>query len=332
MHSNQDRLLMIKNILLTETDSERTLSIQQMIDRLREIFPTMKLDPRTIRTDIEALNDNGFSITEKKGKYGRILYSYEDRLFKPYELRYLIDAVLDAKFISRQHKQGIMNRLVNLSGKSYHAIIKNLKIANVSDVPYDHTLIERLELLNHAIDEGKEVRFKCGSLGIGGEFIAETEDSNVFQPYSIFWFDTYYVVGKLVDTNQIVHYPLSHLRYICLTKQSIATSDMTSFCLDSYIIENFYLFTGELQQIEVSFEKYLLDEMLRRFPDAEIAEKDNHYILKVSKRMTEDHVNWFLGLGASATVLGPTSLTNYMREKIQEALQRYEVKEEVGCS
>lgn len=323
MQSNQDRLLIIKHLLFTKTDTERALSIQDLIEKLRDIFPTMKLDPRTIRKDLEALSNNGFSITERKGKFGRIMYSHEERLFKPYELRYLIDAILEARFISTPHKRRLINCLVSLSGKSYHGVLKNLQIKSDVKVPFEHKLFDRLETLNRAIEKKQEVRLRRGLLGLDGDLIAETDELEILQPYAIFWFDTYYVVGKQLDTDQIVHYPIYHLDNIRITKLPIPREEFNSFCLQNYIDKHFYLFDGAPLSVEIIFNKELLEEMMMHFPNEKIQHHKEGYLLSGEQRLTTDTVHWLLGLGEKATVVGPNQLTAYMRQKAIEITQKY---------
>lgn len=128
MHSNQDRLLNISKLFFEETGINKEIGIEEITDHLRSIFPDMRLDPRTIRTDILTLTNNGFVITERKGKFGRIYYSHQERIFKSQELRYIIDAISSAPFIPETNKEEMIEKMKNLSGKPDAEIVADMEV------------------------------------------------------------------------------------------------------------------------------------------------------------------------------------------------------------
>src|SRR5699024_2564587 len=68
-------------ILFQETDDSHGLGIKELIKKLQDVFPERSFDHRTIKHDLQTLDDTGFEVIQNKGKYGKILYSHQGRLY-----------------------------------------------------------------------------------------------------------------------------------------------------------------------------------------------------------------------------------------------------------
>lgn len=98
--SNSYRLLQLKTVLQRETDEEHELDVYALRQRLIELLHVDNVDIRTIKQDIEALDNMDFHVVRNRGKHGKIYYSYQERMFETYQIRLLVDAVLSARFIT----------------------------------------------------------------------------------------------------------------------------------------------------------------------------------------------------------------------------------------
>src|SRR5690625_2438337 len=113
-HTNHYRLLKLKEILSRETDEYHELSIDELKEKLLRISPKRNIDRRTIKRDLEILDETGFEIVKNKGKFGKILYSYQSRLFEIYQLRLIVDAILSARFITTTEKEELIQKIKQL--------------------------------------------------------------------------------------------------------------------------------------------------------------------------------------------------------------------------
>src|SRR5699024_12650351 len=98
--SNHYRLLQLQDILYDETVEETELNIYEIKDKLMVLLNVVKLDVRTIRNDIQALQTIGFAIVENRKEHGKVYYSHNNRLFETYEIRLLESALLSARSIT----------------------------------------------------------------------------------------------------------------------------------------------------------------------------------------------------------------------------------------
>lgn len=75
------RLLALERILFEETDESNQLSMKELAEKLKHAFSSeTDFDPRAIKRDLEALDEQGFEIIINKGIYGKALYSHQHRL------------------------------------------------------------------------------------------------------------------------------------------------------------------------------------------------------------------------------------------------------------
>lgn len=124
--NNQYRLLMLWKLLYEETDETHQLSMAEIIDKLKRELPHMKMDPRTIRTDMATMNRFGLTIEQTKGKYGKNMYSYRKHLFDRQEMRILIDMIMNTRNIAAEEKQRLIEKLKTLTSSHIAADLPDL--------------------------------------------------------------------------------------------------------------------------------------------------------------------------------------------------------------
>ncbi|MDY0394318.1 hypothetical protein ACFSMW_09020 [Virgibacillus halophilus] len=91
--SNSYRLLKLREMLFRRTDESNELAMNEIKDAMEAYIINGKYDNRTLRKDLETLDGMDFEIVRNIGKHGKLLYSYQSRLFETYQLRLIIDAV-----------------------------------------------------------------------------------------------------------------------------------------------------------------------------------------------------------------------------------------------
>src|SRR5699024_6468964 len=115
--ANSYRLLKLKEILFHGTDEINQLDMKQLREHLKKETANAASDSRTIRKDLETLDDMDFEIIRNTGRYGKTLYSHQARLFETYQLRFMVDAVLSARFITPNEKKQLIHKMKQLTSK-----------------------------------------------------------------------------------------------------------------------------------------------------------------------------------------------------------------------
>ena len=109
------KLLYIMEALLEDTDEDRCMSAQDLIDYLAE--RDVEVERKTIFSDIATLKEFGLDIgvSKKKDKSGYYIMS---RDFELAELKIIVEAILSSRYISAKKSKALIEKLVKLVGPS----------------------------------------------------------------------------------------------------------------------------------------------------------------------------------------------------------------------
>ena len=323
--SNQRRLLLLRQILFEETDKLNQLSMQEIIEKLKHYLPDMKMDPRTIRADMATLHKSGFEIAREKGKFGKILYSHQNRLFETSQLRMLMDAIVSSCAISPGDKRILVSKLRMLTSKE-----------TASHLPAETNLLTepplrmgRLttygELVNRAIRTSHVLDFQYGNYTINKEFAYEREGKAFrAEPYALSWVNGMYcMIGKDQETGRMEAYQLDRMRHLKIISIPFIRSD---FSLDQFKAAFLPNAGDQVTDIRIRFNQEMIQAAMSRFgKEAVISELDSsHFILETKDKLTEDLVYWLMIWGDQAKVLEPEMLVEHIKEKIASMQAIYE--------
>jgi len=317
VQNNQHRLLLLQKMLFEETDGEHKVSIQELADKLKTHLPDMKLDARTIRADLDTLDHASFKIHREKGKFGKLLYSHEQRLFDSIQLRLLIDAVLSADFLPKQEKQELVERLKMLASKPTARKLPKVLLNDQRKIVHYKGTKRNLEYVQQAIATGHVLRFQYGHYGADKSFVPESADSLVqLEPYLVTWQHSLcYLIGRDQQTREMRHFRLDLARNMSIEKTTFVKEP---FDLQTYISEHFLAFTNEGASVEIRFHRSAMNRVFDHFGvDAEIQlDGTEHFILFVRSNHPERLENFILGWGEQAEVIKPAMLREQIKKKI----------------
>ena len=112
--SNQKvRLLIMRDILLRETDETHKMTIPRFLQHLAA--KGIDVERKSLYDDIEALRDSGMDIQLVRGRSGG--YFVGERDFELPELKLLVDAVQSSRFITAQKSSRLIRKLETLTNR-----------------------------------------------------------------------------------------------------------------------------------------------------------------------------------------------------------------------
>ena len=107
------KLLKIWEILNWKSDDQHPLSTQDIIVELSKLG--IKCDRRTIYGDIDAMQSNGYSILNRRRGHDMV-YWVQERKFDLPELKIIMDAIQNSKFIPKDKTEELLNKIASLGG------------------------------------------------------------------------------------------------------------------------------------------------------------------------------------------------------------------------
>ncbi|MFC4023476.1 helix-turn-helix transcriptional regulator [Oceanobacillus longus] len=319
------RLLNLRKLLFEKTDEQNELGIQEMIERLQLEMTDTSFDKRTIKRDLEILDETDFEIVRNTGKFGKILYSHQARLFETYELRLIIDAVLSARFITEKEKNNLIDKVKKLTSKRIaNTLPEPILFSQTSSMDYEMVKLN-IDFVHRAISEKRVLTYQYGKYNIHKEFEYNRDGDQYFvEPYALIWQnDYYYLIGRFQQNDQMRHYRLDRIRHIKINETKFVRKN---FNLQDYVNQSFHMFAGEEIWIKIRFHKDLVNVVLDRFgQEADMKELDeNYFVLKTKAKLSDGLINWILTWGNKAKVLEPEHLKERMKRQIQKMMEVYE--------
>ncbi len=147
------KLLCLRQILLSETDPEHTLTLQELLQKLENMG--ISAERKSIYDDIETLRSTGLKIGTRKRKTYQ--YFLEDRTFTLEELQLIAGSICVSPFLSSKQAEALRSRLETLCS-AYQAEALRQKIFTV-DKPVEKDVPAAVQLLCRAISENRKVCF-----------------------------------------------------------------------------------------------------------------------------------------------------------------------------
>ncbi|SFA97114.1 Predicted DNA-binding transcriptional regulator YafY, contains an HTH and WYL domains [Lentibacillus halodurans] len=319
------RLLQLREILFNETDEYHDLGVDQLIEKLRAVTGDATFDKRTIKRDLETLDEMDFEIVRNQGRYGKIKYSHQSRLFETYQLRLIIDAILSARFITKNEKEKLIKKVKHMtSGHIAKTLPEPILFSQSANIDYELVKLN-IDAVHRAISEGKVLTYQYGKFNVKKEFVRHRDGSYYYvEPYALIWQnDYYYLIGVFQDTNEIRHYRLDRIRNISVSSESFKKR---AFNLQEYVDQSFHMFAGEEMRVKIRFHNSLVNVVLDRFgQEADIRElDDDHFVLSTKAKLSDGLVNWILTWGNRSKVLSPDHLAERIKKQIRQMMEVYE--------
>ncbi len=324
---NKERLLRLMTIFSQETDEDHEISLDEIIHRFQQIYgPDVKLNKNSLKDDINHLINHSFDVTINQEKDGLPkYYSHQYRLFELYELRMLVDAVVSAKFITKQETRQLIGKIRKLTSNHQGKKLQNeiqVDSSIKSESPYIRLAIHDL---HQAISERRVITFQYGRYDIDKNFNLSHEGSLYkVKPYALTWAnDFYYLIAYYYEAGEIRHYRVDRLRNVSILEESFPYE---SFDVSKYVQSTFHMFAGDEEWIKVKFHNGLINVIIDKFgKEADIRKYDDeHFILSTKARISGGLVNWILNFGSQAKVISPNSLFQTVKEEVTKMTNLYE--------
>lgn len=325
-HSNHYRILSLQQILFEETDENHELTIQELQEKLQQAMPERPIDIRTVRKDLRTLKSVGFHINKRTGKYGKHYYSHQPRDFDLYQLRFIVDAILSARFIPNNMKNELIQKLKKLTSKFHAKTLPELIMIDESNDTPIEDVKENIDIIHEAVTSSKVITYQYGKYNIDKEFIFN-RDGELYpvEPYGlIFENGFYYLIGKYIPNNEFRHYRLDRIKNIEITDERFR-KDRT-FNLQEYVSQTFNMFAGEEMRIRIQFHNELAPAIIDRFgKDVSIRKVDEEtFEISTRAKISDGLIAWILGWGKQAKVVSPEQLVSRIKEEVEKMNEMYQ--------
>lgn len=321
------RLLAIINCLSAYSSSEKPLTLQEIKVLLTQEYE-LELTDKMIRNELVFLQTSASTHNLIVGKnvrnYRENVYYLENMSFQVHELRYLMDAVSSARFISQPETRQLIYKLRNLTDEVTAKRLANELIHSDGKIVMEH-FAENIQTLHEAIKLKKCVKFQYGRYNVEIEFIL-SKDGGYYEviPLGVVWAkEYYYLIAKELDKEKIVQYRIDRMSSVLKTDDSWTPEP--GFDIEKYVSQLFNMYTGEISNIAIEFENHLINVVIDHFGiDARIKQaSDTSFLLETKGVVSDGLVRWLLTWGADAKAVRPAKLVEQMKKEVERYVGMY---------
>ena len=303
-------------ILEQHTDSDHRLTQQKIVELLEKNYG-VPCTRQTVKNNLMLLKNMGYDISMRGGIF------LKSRLFDNAELRMLIDSVLFSRTLSGAQAERLIEKLVGLGNKYFHA-----KVKHVCHLPKlihsdNKQVLLNLDVLNDAIEQGRKVSFIYNSYGKDFKLHPKREEPYIVSPYQMVANQgRYYLLGNYDKYNNISHYRLDCMTKVKMLEEKAKPKNQVEdfaqgYSLPKHMEEHIYMFSGPSVQVKMRVSEHMIGALIDWFGKKFriVQEEADKLIVSVACNKLAMRY-WALQYGEYAEILEPESLRDEIREVV----------------
>ena len=321
-------LIRIWQILKDYSDFDHPLTQEDIAVKLQNEYVII-LERKAISRNISLLKEAGIDIESRRaGSY------LEYRDFEDSELHMLIDGVLSSKYITAKHSKDIIDRLCGLSNKYFRSNVKHIHSVNDWYKTDNQALFYNIELIDTAIEEGKQVHYDYNKYGTDKKL--HKSSHQYVTPYlMVLHNQRYYLMAYSEYWGNMVFHRLDRItNMIVMDKKATPIRNVPGY--ESGI--NYkelsstmpYMYTDRPEHIDFIADIGIIDQIIDWFGnDIRIANADGEGKVRVSiKASPKAMVHWAMQYMDHVEITAPESVRNQIRESLQNGIMKYHITDE----
>ena len=338
MYEKQSKNLLILNILKIlreETDSEHTLSQEDIKDILSNEYD-MDIDRKTIKRNLENLKADGYEINNKtitrgKGKNKNEVTTdyYIESEFDDSELRLLIDGLIFSKYIPYNQRKELIDKLTGLKSKYFNPRIEFIQTVK-DDVKINKEIFYNIAIIDEAIRERKKIKFNYCSYDIKKSLKPRLDKNTgkvkeyIVSPFYIAAaLGRYYLICKFENHDGTSNIRIDRIVNIKKLEDPIE-SNISKPNLPKHMCEHLYMMGGESGLVSFDFNEKILNDVVDWFGSDIIFIKKDNGVINAQVTVNFDSMKfWALQYGENVKVLSPKSLVNNIKKVVDDMRKKY---------
>ncbi len=318
--------LCILQVLMDHSDPDNPLRSADIIRKLAENYG-IETNRNTVSRNIALLRELSFEINcyedDHKG------YFLKARAFDPIEIRWLIDAVLNSKYLTERYADDLINKLKKLGSSHFKSGMDHVSALREWPHQNNPAFSDSMELLDGAIDDCCRVRFTYNQMDCDGMLHPYGDEIHEALPIRMFCVNfQYYLVA-----HEFKGYDLTHFRLDRITNLTVAGEKLPGDCalrdkldIDAvrYAREHPHMYGGRAVPVTMKMPRTLAGAVYDAFGRAASMSALDDVYMRVRVRAAAEGMRFFaLQFGPNCEVLDPPELREQVRVDIKNMMERY---------
>lgn len=335
----RDRLKIVGILeILKQTDKDNPITAQQIIEKLKQDYRIVT-ERKSVYKCIEELQTRPeYKIVQHSDKK-KGWYSDKEEKFKNWEIKVLIDAIWQCRFLSQDVCRKITDKLKELiiqksNQKLLTSVIstKTTLKANIEDIH------ENIEKILEAISRQVKIKFQYTDVDIDDnekpvKVLRYGGFNYVVNPYFLVWKkEQYYLICNNDKYDDLSYYRVDRITNVqVLDEEKIKSinellpNGTSDEIIGEFIDKSFYQFIGEKTRITIRCYRWMLEELVDYFGNDLIITKVEEEMIEisVSVRDGEGLFYWILQHGSNMEVISPIEIREEVKKRLKNTLKLY---------
>ena len=339
-------ILYILKILRDYTDADHPMTQQDIADKLLSEYG-IEVNRATIKRNLSDLIDAGYDIVpnevvrshinKKTGeKEENVIYTdlYYEHDFTESELHMLIDGLLFSRSVPHNQRKKLIDKLAGLSSSWFSKRIQHVHSMG-ADSPQNQKLFFIIDMLDEAIEKGKQVEIVYGYYGTDLQLHKTMNDDGTdkkqkLNPYQLVANEgRYYLICNNDKYENVANYRIDRIMDIKILETNVKPKSEVrglenGLNLEGYVYQNLNMFTSPPVDVEFVIDRKYVSLIIDFFgKHVKFSEQKDGTVncrLKVSatamKHWAAEHAN-------IVKVVSPPELVEEIREEVRKAAEMY---------
>lgn len=323
--TNKMRLLYLMKILQERTDEEHVMTASDLVRALQQECG-ITAERKSIYSDIEALQDFGLDIVQRKGAQPG--YYVAGRELEMPELKLLVDAVQASRFITGKKTEELIRKLEGFTSRYQAQQLQRQVFIYNRPKTGNETIYYNVDYIHNAISRNVQITFqyvewdmkKSPRLRRGGA---------VYQvsPWALSWnAENYYLIAYEAKSAGIRHYRVDRMRNMEILDVSREGREIfRDFDLAAFATKTFGMYGGQDETVTLRCRANLAGVILDRFGRdvMMIPEGEEFFRVDVLVSVSRQFFGWAAGIGPELEIAGPEWVRREYGEYLQRLVEQY---------
>lgn len=317
-------LIRIWQILKENSDYDHPMTQEDIATKLENEYGIV-IERKAISRNISLLKESGVEIESRRAG------SYLDRRdFEDSELHMLIDGVLSSKHISARHSKDLIDRICSLSNKYFRSSVKHIHSVNDWSKTDNQALFYNIELIDAAIEEGKQIHYDYNKYGIDKK-LHKTSQQYVSPYLMILHNQRYYLMAYSEYWHNMVFHRLDRITNMTIIDRKATPIKNVPGYENGINYKELsstmpYMYSDQPEHIDFISDEGIIDQIVDWFGnDVRIMKSNDEGKVRVSVKASPTAMEfWAMQYINHVEILSPEPLRIRMREVLNNGLKKYQ--------
>lgn len=317
-------LIRIWQILKENSDYDHPMTQEDIATKLENEYGIV-IERKAISRNISLLKESGVEIESRRAG------SYLDRRdFEDSELHMLIDGVLSSKHITARHSKDLIDRICSLSNKYFRSSVKHIHSVNDWSKTDNQALFYNIELIDAAIEEGKQIHYDYNKYGIDKK-LHKTSQQYVSPYLMILHNQRYYLMAYSEYWHNMVFHRLDRITNMTIIDRKATPIKNVPGYENGINYKELsstmpYMYSDQPEHIDFISDEGIIDQIVDWFGnDVRIMKSNDEGKVRVSVKASPTAMEfWAMQYINHVEILSPEPLRIRMREALENGLKKYQ--------